>query len=127
MEVLRGVRGNPVAGEAIDGKVIDRYATRLDLQSVDSRPRRRAIQLHRADTAFVAAGNADRFGDGRQRRSWGDRHGAPGMSKSISSTALSSDSPAGASPEGALVLAAVIASRSVTTPSLAMVSPMPVT
>src|SRR5438309_377786 len=35
--------------------------------------------------------------------------------------------PAGASPEAALVLAAVIASRSVTTPSLAIVSPVPVT
>src|SRR5437762_4403422 len=48
----------------------------------------------------------------------------PGMLKLITSRPAS---PAGASPEAAFVLAAVIASRSVTTPSTAIVSPVAVT
>src|SRR6266550_374785 len=48
----------------------------------------------------------------------------PGMSKAIVSSPAE---PAGASPEAAFVLAAVIASRKVTTPSTAIVSPVPVT
>src|SRR6266436_1291352 len=48
----------------------------------------------------------------------------PGMLKLITS---SPGSPAGASPDAALVLAAVIASRRVTTPSTAIVSPVLVT
>ena len=48
----------------------------------------------------------------------------PGMLNLIVSNP---ESPAGASPDGELLLAAVRASRSVTLPSTAMVSPVPVT